>query len=81
MLYIYCNSPDYAAVYPGAIINPCQKQPVPLTTTGDDVSQSKFNNHWNVLLAFAGVMNVPSDVIYWVPFEGCSIRAIPLPFW
>jgi len=70
------NRPDYAAVYPGAIIKPCHKLPGPLTSTGDDESSTNWNNNWK-----AGVMNEPSEVIYWILFEACSIKATCVPLW
>jgi len=44
-LNTHYNSPDYAAVYPGAIISPCQKLPGLLTTTGGDESSTNCNFH------------------------------------
>jgi len=80
-LNTHYSSPNYAAVYPGAIIKPCHKLPTPLTSTGGDESSTNWNSHWKVSPALAGVMNEPSEVIYWTPFEACSIMATCAPLW
>jgi len=80
--YIFiASAPDYAAVYPGAIINPCQKQPGAFTTTGGDESSTNWNFHWKVLPALPEVMNGPTEVSHWAPFDACSIRVTTVPFW